>query len=75
MSNLPDALVRDAMEPSASSSDLDMLNGGTGGKKSSFDRIVEKLEAMYPHYARFVACNTCNKGTRSLYLLLTPSEL
>ena len=29
--------------------------GGAGGKKkSSFERIVEKLAPVYPHYARYV---------------------
>ena len=29
--------------------------GATGGKKkSSFERIVEKLAPVYPHYARYV---------------------
>ena len=26
--------------------------GGAGRKKSSFERIVEKLAPLYPHYAR-----------------------
>lgn len=26
--------------------------GGGGRKKSSFERIVEKLSPLYPHYAR-----------------------
>ena len=28
--------------------------GGAGKKKSSFERIVEKLAPVYPHYARYV---------------------
>ncbi len=32
---------------------VDSTSGGLGGgKKSSFDRIVEKLCPLYPHYAR-----------------------
>lgn len=38
----------------SSPTDLDLLNAGTSGKKSSFDRIVEKLASSYPHYSRSV---------------------
>lgn len=36
----------------ASPSEVDLMNGGSSGKKSSFDRIVEKLAPIYPYYAR-----------------------
>ena len=32
----------------------DAATGGGGKKKSSFERIVEKLAPVYPHYARYV---------------------
>ena len=32
----------------------DVATGGGGKKKSSFERIVEKLAPVYPHYARCV---------------------
>ena len=31
-----------------------MMSGGGGGKKSSFDRIVEKLGPIYPQYSKYV---------------------
>lgn len=35
----------------------DAATGGGGKKKSSFERIVEKLAPVYPHYARYIVHN------------------